>query len=148
MARGFPDFFGQNIFLVHGAFTEDHFASAAVVNLIPTIMHDITGKGIIRGGHGHAYSDTADGDAIIRIHAYIDGSASILLFHFEPTTRQVYEVETKFCKLVFANYTDSYVRWQFINEIPFTLRCRITITPVFTTGAVHAGSEVYYSLYT
>lgn len=147
MARGFPDFFGTSIFPTFGNFEEAHYSSVGEPSLVAIDAITITGKGIVRGGHGHFESGTEDGDALYFVDAVIDGATSIPLATAYPDERYNVIPAQTFAKIENIEYEDSRVEFHLTGEIPFTTSFVLRITPQFTTGPVLLQVELYYSLY-
>ena len=67
MAKGYPDFYGMQIFPKHGPVVDDTQSPLDIPNNVWTTIHEITGKGLIVGGSAWFLEDLIEIDTTFRL---------------------------------------------------------------------------------
>jgi len=143
MSKGYPDFFGQSIFLKYGIYNIESDFAIVVAGTRPTIV-EVEAKGLLQGGF--IYTNDVDALSSDNPYLYIDGvdiiektwsgmfNANFGNNPYTPVVLMSYDVDTPAYGLFFQN------------QIPFETSLTIKYKKVLGGNVLVTGALYYQEL--
>ena len=142
MAKGYPDFYGQQTFPKHGPIVSNKFGPANVLGGARVVLNTVLGKGLILGG----YLFTADGIDLWNTEFYltIDGGTLTNLIAEEMFRRKQFSSDTGPFYLIDYDESDDHCALSFSPGLTFESDFTFEIAHGIPGGVI-VTSELYYT---
>ena len=142
MAKGYPDFYGQQTFPKHGPILNNKFGPANVLGGARVELNNIAGKGLILGG----YLWTTAGIDLWQTEGYltVDGSTLTTLIAEDMYWRNQFSSDTGPFYLTYYNESAGQLAWAFSPGLTFESEFIFEIAHGIVAG-VFVTSEIYYT---
>jgi len=139
MARGYPDFFGQSIFLKYGQMQHVNITAVNCPAGETTDIVSITGKGKTYSGWAYASVGVACLDSV-KILAVIDGSIYEVCNHFEcDYVYNATRITNALIQQTYYSAGDGYVAYAFAKDWTFEQSLKIQIENDCGVAAIFNG---------